>query len=365
MAYSEVGMRRLVSQRVTGEKCETPEAVVRWMGAIQAQDYHQALWAIGSRMRSATVTDVETALATGKIIRTWPMRGTLHFVPAEDARWMLKLCASRVLVGHRRRMQQLGLTEDVIARCETLFVNALSGGNRWTRSDLMRLATDTGISIEGQRGYHILGHMAHTGVICLGPMEGKQQTFVMLDEWVPHSRNLARDEALAELVWRFFASHGPATEEDFARWTGLTLTATREALAMVNSKLVSVEIDDRTYWVTDNNRAFPANKTANLLPGFDEYVIGYRDRSAVLADEYGGKVVPGNNGIFQPVIVVEGRIIGTWKRKLKRKSIDMILLPFQPCEEFENEISAAVRTYSDFMRLPISSIQIIENPATG
>jgi hypothetical protein len=364
MVSSDIATQRLINQRITGEKCGTPEAVVKWMGAIQAQDYGQALWAIGSRTESATITDVESAIAEGRIIRTWPMRGTIHFVPAEDAKWMLNLCASRVLAGRERRMQQLGLTDDDMARCEALFVDALSGGKRLTRPDMLRLVTDVGISTEGQRGYHILGHIAHAGVICLGPMEGKQQTFALLDEWVPQSRDLSREEALAELVWRYFASHGPATEADFARWTGLTLADTRLGLEMVNFRLMSAEIEGTTYWMTDGGTAPTVEKPVSLLPGFDEYVIGYQDRSAVLSDEHAGKIVPGNNGLFLPMIVVEGQVVGTWKRKLKRRTMDISLHPFEPLGELEAEVAAAARAYSDFMGLPITAIETVDDPVT-
>jgi hypothetical protein len=361
MAYSDIATQRLINQRITGELCTTPEAVVQWMGAIQAQDYQQALWAIGVRMQSATLTDVETAIAEGRMIRTWSMRGTIHFVPAEDAKWMLSLCASRVLAGHGRRLRQLDLTDDTMARCETLFVDALSGGKRLTRPDMLRLVADAGISTEGQRGYHILWHIAHAGIICLGPMEDKQQTFVLLDEWVPRSRDLRRDEALAELVWRYFASHGPATEADFARWSGLTLTDTRLGLDMNDSRLVSAEIEGTTYWMTDGGTAQAVEESVCLLPGFDEYAIGYQDRSAVLADEHAGKIVPGNNGIFLPMIVVEGQVDGTWKRKLKRQTMDITLHPFAPLRELEAKVLAAASGYSDFMGLFIASIEIIES----
>lgn len=360
MAHTDIAARRLINQRIAGEQCATPEAVITWMGAIQAQDYYQALWAIGARTQSATVTDVETAIARGTILRTWPMRGTIHFVPAEDAKWMLDLCASRVLAGHARRMRQLGLTDDTMARCTALFVEALSGGHRLTRPDMLRLATEAGISTEGQRGYHILWHVAHAGVICLGPLEGKQQTFVLLDEWVAKPHDLARDEALAELVWRYFASHGPATEADFARWSGLTLSDTRRGLDMVSSRLIAAQIEGTPHWMADNNTARSVEKQVFLLPGFDEYVIGYQDRSAVLADEYAGKIVPGNNGIFQPMIVAGGQVIGTWKRKLKRKTMDVTLHPFVPLGDLEAKVIAAAHAYSDFMELPIASVEVAD-----
>lgn len=247
-----------------------------------------------------------------------------------------------------------------MARCEALFADVLSGGKCLTRSDMLEHASNAGISTEGQRGYHILWHIAHAGVICLGPLQGKQQTFVLLDEWVSQPRELTRDEALAELVRRYFTSHGPATEADFARWSGLTLTDTRAGLAMVAAHLVTFERDDTTYWMAENDTALVGEQTVRLLAGFDEYVIGYRDRSAVVTGEDAAKIVPGNNGIFRPIIVADGQVIGTWKRKLKRSSIDIALHPFTPLKEFEPTVIAAADEYSDFMGLPIASVEIVD-----
>jgi hypothetical protein len=320
MQRRDIGIYRLQSQRVTGERPKSAAEVVRHMGAIQAQDYKQAVWASGLRTDNATITDVENAIQTGEILRTWPMRGTIHFVPAEDTQWMLKLCATKVVAGHGRRMRQLELTEDIMHRCEALLVKALAGRKVITRADLLQIAEDAGISTEKQRGYHILWHLAHEGIICLGPMEGKQQTFVLLDEWVDEHRNLVGDEALSELVWRYFAGHGPATERDFARWSGLTLTETRRGLDILGKRLIHAEIDETDYWMAESTSTQP-DQSVHLLAGFDEYTIGYQDRSTVVPGEHADKIVPGNNGVFRPIIVHNGQVIGTWTRKLKRKSV--------------------------------------------
>ncbi len=236
MNYRDIGFHRLSNQHIAGEKFEKPEEVVKWMGALQAQDYGQSVWAIGLRTRSGTLADVERAIEDGTIIRTWPMRGTIHFVPPEDARWMLKLSAARMLAADGRRMAQLELTVDILVRCQDLFYHALSGGKRLSRPDLMTLLEDAGISTQHQRGYHILWYCAQNGVICLGPMQGKQQTFELLDEWSPGSRDLPREEALAELARRYFSSHGPATVHDFAWWAGLTVTDARLGLEAATTR---------------------------------------------------------------------------------------------------------------------------------
>jgi hypothetical protein len=356
MKAEEIGLHRLLNQRIAGTKLQTSAEVVQWMGAMQAQDYHQALWAIGLRMHAATMAQVEQAIAEGQILRTWPMRGTIHFVPPDDAKWMLKLCASRILSADARRMGQLDLTLEIIERCQVVFVDALSGGKRLTRAAMLALLEDTGISTAGQRGYHILWYLAQSGVICMGPMDGKQQTFVLLDEWAPHARDLSREESLAELTRRFFTSHGPATLADFARWSGLTLTDTKAGVRMNSDALIATTIDGTEYWLSREQAEQTLDAAAGvyLLPGFDEYVLGYKDRSAVLDAEHAQKIVPGNNGVFFPTVVINGQIVGVWKRKLKRKGVDLAFEPFTTFGEREESVLEAASAYSDFLALPLA-----------
>jgi hypothetical protein len=340
-------MQRLINQQVVGQNHDTAESVVRWMGAMQAQDYKQALWAIGTRMQSAVVADVEKSIAEAKIVRTWTQRGTIHFVPAEDTLWMLKLCASRIVASHGRRMSQLGLTHETMTDCEKLVVNTLMGGKSLTRAEIFKLFDDVGIPTTGQRGYHILWHLAHLGIICMGVMQGKEQTFVLLDEWVTNLRDLSREEALTELVWRYFSSHGPATEHDFARWSGLTLTDTRMGIHNNDTRLQPMVIDDTTYWTAHTPSMADAHGVY-LLPAYDEFLLGYQNRSAVLADEYAQQVVPGNNGVFQPIIVVDGQVVGTWKHSIKQDIYHISSYPFTTIDDIEI-IRPEVRRFCRFI----------------
>jgi len=363
MTDMEIARRRLVNQRIEGERFEKPEEVMRWLGAIQAQDYPQALWAVGLRLRSATVADVERAVAEGRILRTWPMRGTLHFVPPEDARWMLELSAPRILARDGRRLGQLGLDEVLMERCKELFYEALRGNRRLSRPEMMRLLEEAGIGTEGQRGYHILWYVSQAGLICPGPMQDKQQTFVLLDEWVPNLRELSREESLAELAGRYFASHGPATVHDFAWWTGLTVTEVRSGLEATMPGLISEKIDGKEYWMASDAPDHTAYDEASvhLLPAFDEYLLGYRDRTAVLAQEDASKIGPGGNGVFRPTIVVDGRVVGTWRRRLKKNAIDLTLDSFTPPVDWEERALGAARSYSDFIGLPLSSRGVVHD----
>ncbi len=350
--------QRLLNQRIDGEKCTRPEDVVKWMGAMQAQDYQQAVWAIGLRTQSATMADIEHAIADRKILRTWPMRGTLHFVPSEDAKWMLKLLAGRVLARDRRRQEQLEIHPPIIERAARLFYDSLEGGKCISRPGMMELLDDAGIHSQGQRGYHLLWYLAQIGLICLGPIEDKQQTFVLLDEWVPQSRALSHEEALAELAWRYFTSHGPATIHDFARWAGLTITDAKAGLEDAKAGLLSEKREGQIYWLASYAPGYQAQTPSkiHLLPGFDEYVIGYKDRSAVLSTEHAPKIVPGNNGVFLPTLVVAGLVLGTWKRTQRKNSLAILLTPFTAIDDLEERAIEAAKAYSDFLGLPLSSI---------
>jgi hypothetical protein len=351
---------RLFNQRIDGEKCEKPEEVVKWMGALQAQDYQQALWAIGLRMRSATVADIEQAIAERKILRTWPMRGTLHFVLAEDAKWMLSLSAPRMLAQEKRRQQQLELDEIIMERAQEGIYNALKEKQRLSRPTLMQLLEDAGISTKGQRGYHILWYLSQTGLICLGPMQDKQQTFVLLDEWVPHSKAFSREESLAELARRYFVSHGPATIYDFAWWAGLTIADARRGLEGAKRELLTEQRNGKAYYTVGDVIGVEAYDPSrlSLLPGFDEHLLGYKDRSAMLAAEHAQKIVPGNNGMFLPTIVVAGQVIGTWKRRLKKNALEITLYPFIPLDTSQESVIEAAKQYGNFLRLPLSSIEM-------
>jgi hypothetical protein len=359
---AEIAGRRLANHHITGERLANPEAVVRWMGALQAQDYNQAVWAIGARTQAATLVDVERAIESGAILRTWPMRGTIHFVPAEDARWMLELSASRMIARDARRQRQLELDEAILIRSKELLANALAGGKLMTRAALMQVLDDAGISTRQQRGYHILWYAAQTGLICLGPMAAKQQTFALLAEWAPRLRELTRDEALAELANWYFRARGPATLADFAWWSGLTMADVRRGVQAAGG-IRSERIIGQEYWASaeagpDRPRG---GLGVQLLAGFDEYLLGYRDRSAVLAPAVANRVVPGENGVFFPMIVIDGQVVGTWKRQIKKGAVAITLTPFTDLGGLEDELDQAARRYATFLGLSPTNVDVLAN----
>jgi len=326
---------------------------------VQAQDYGGALWAIGLRMAGATERSIEQAIAERAIVRTWPMRGTLHFVAAQDVRWLLALLTPRVIAHSAGRYRQLNLDEATFARSKEVFAKALQGGKQLTRDEMLQELEQAGISTAGQRGYHLLGRSAQDGLICFGTRRGKQQTFTLLDEWVSLSKSLTRDEALAELTRRYFTSHGPATVQDLMRWAGLTAAEAKTGLAAAEKVLVQKTVADRAYWMARDLPELNTGTTATyLLPGFDEYLLGYSDRSAVLDPAYAQRICPGGNGMFSPTIVIDGVVTGTWKRTVKGGAVVIETIPFRPLTPAENEaLSAAADRYGEFVGMPVVLLQ--------
>jgi hypothetical protein len=362
---SSIAAQRLHNQQVAATSFTKPAEVVGWLGAMQAQDYLGTLWAVGLRLPHSTETQIERALQDRTLVRTWPMRGTLHIVAAEDVRWLVELLAPRRLARMVGRRRQLGIDEDTLARSRTVCRDALQGDRQLTRQAMFALLAAHGIATEGQRGIHILGHLAQEGLLCLGARSGKQFTFALLDEWVPHAPQLAPDAALAEIARRYFTSHGPATVHDFARWTGLPLGEARRGLSAAARHLQAVDLAGKTYWLAPAPVSAPnssaraaaaptASAEVNLLPGFDEYMLGYQDRSAILAPEYAPKIHPNASGVLHATLVVDGQIQGVWHRTLKKKSVKVTLQPFAPLDNATQEqAAAAAQRYADFLELAL------------
>lgn len=345
---------RLAAQRIGGSEPSTPGEIVRWMLAMQAQDLPGAKWAVGIRVPGTTEAAVDAACNAGEIARSWPMRGTLHLVPAEDLGWMLQLTATRALASAASRRAVLGIAAADVERAREVAVASLAGGRVLARDAILAAIAAGGVRTDGQRGYHLLWYLAQTTTLVLGATEARQQTFALLDEWVPEPRRLEHDEALGELAFRYFRSHGPATMRDLARWSGLTMRDVRRGLAVCDGQLVELELDGVTYHLAPETlAAAPPAPRVHLLPGFDEYLLGYGDRSAALAPEHGTAVVPGGNGMFLPTIVAEGEVVGTWRRTIKAREIVLDAMPFDPLPgPIREGLVEAARGYGAFLGRP-------------
>ena len=354
MIALDIAHHRLYNQRIVQGKSGLPSQVVAWFGAMQAQDYASVKWAIGLRCYNATDATIEQAIIKKTIVRTWLMRGTLQIVAAADVRWMLELLAPRIIANSTRRHQQLELGDATFAHSYETLTKMLQSGKQLTRAKIMLVLEQAGISTAGQRGYHILRRAALEGLICFGPMQDKQETFVLLDECVAHNKNMKRDEALAELAGRYFGSHSPATLQDFIWWSGLKVADARAGLEIAKTQLHQEIIEGQTYWLPQNNSMLKGpSPTVYLLPAFDEYFLGYKGRDAVLDTKYDKQAVS-SNGVFRPMVVIDGQIVGIWKRTLKKGSVIVTPNLFKSLTKAENQaLVAAVNQYGAFLGLSV------------
>lgn len=324
---------RLAAQGLTRPRGPSVAEVVVGMAALQGQDLRQVEWAIGSRLPGSTVQDVWAAFDAGTIVRSWPMRGTLFALTPRDLRLLLSLTSDRQVAQSAGRHRQLRLTGDDVARATEVARTELAGGGVASRPELLAAFTEAGLDATGQRGPHLYGRLAHHGVLCLGPAHGSSaggpaQGFVLLDDWAPGGSPPDRATAVAEVVRRYLAGHGPATVADLAWWTKLTRTEVRAGFAAVRDELTEVRCGDTVLWTLGDPPA-PRPGGVLALAGFDELLLGYTDRSHGLAAEHADAVVPGQNGVFFPMVVDDGRVVATWRRVVTRGRAAVEVTPFE------------------------------------
>lgn len=348
MTNLDIARQRLYNQHVAKQTFSTPAEIVKYMGAIQAQDYAGAKWAVGLRLLKCSDAAVDKAMADGSIIRTHVLRPTWHFVSPDDLRWMLDLTAPRINAFSASRFRQLGLDSTVFKRSNDALAKALAGGKQLNRDEVMAVFHQAGVQTDDLRFIHLLMRAELDQVICSGGRQGKQFTYALFDDRVPAGKNFFREEALAELVKRYFTSHGPGTLHDFAWWSGLTLADGKAGLDMVRSGLTEFQTDGVTYWMakneTNTNKKPPI---AHLLPAFDEFAVAYSDRTATINPKY---LTQAKYVIFDPSIIVNNQVAGTWKRTVGKKTTEIILNHFGKVNKMQEKgIESALAKYRKFM----------------
>lgn len=337
MTGTDIAQLRLLRQQILQSQFREPAEVVAWHGAMQAQDFAYSKWAVGLRLPEATDESVERALDAGSIIRTHLMRPTWHLVAAPDLRWMLALTAPQIKPLLASFDQKLGLDKALVQRSNALLAQVLAGGQQLTRSELMTALKGAGIPTDDLRSNLLMMHAELDGVVCNGARRGKQFTYALLDERVPASNEpFDRSEAIARLARRYFSSHGPASLADFVWWSGLKVSDARAGLESLQPDFTSIQLGKQTYW-WPADAAMP-NKPFNslhLLAAFDEFMVSYKDRSASLDPAFSQQAILAN-GIFKPIIVVNGLVKGTWSRKIKKNTVEIektLLEPLLPEEQ--------------------------------
>jgi len=343
---------------------DTVAAAVRRLGAVQAQDFTAAKWVLGARVPGSVAADVDAAIEAREVVRSWPLRGTLHLLPTERLRPILAITGPRELQRAATRHRQLELDEATYRAARAIAERELAGGASRSREELQTAWEAAGIATTGQRGYHLIWWLANDAVLCWGPIEGRGQRIVLLDEWAPTSAtSFERDETLAELFLAYIAGHGPATVRDFAWWSGLTLGDARTARAAVGEAVTSFDeqrlVVTDAGWPADPDAPTPRPQRGLALAAFDEYFLGYTDRSAVCDPVFAARVIPGGNGVFQPILVSGGRVVGTWKRGQGRAGASVVLDGFDAASAVEpGAFTASLRAWARFWGRELGTVEV-------
>ncbi len=350
MKGREIVEARLHNQHLVKPWLTQPAEIVSWLVAVQAQDYPSAKWALGLRLSNATDDQVDRAFDDGAFLRTHVLRPTWHFVSPEDIRFLLTLTAPRVHALSAPYYRKCEFDEKVFRLSEKVLRKSLGGGKQLTRDDLRVAFTQAGIVTSGElRMGYLMIHAELEGIVCSGPRRGKQFTYCLLEERVPTCDPLERDEALARIVERYFLSRGPATLQDFVWWSGLTMSDAKRGMEAVKSRFERQESDGQTYWFAGElkvGRERP--RKVYLLPNYDEYGIAYRDRTAI----FDSARIP--DLIFSHLIVIDGRVAGTWRRILRKDGVVLGVNTFVPLRSVEaRAIRAEARRYGAFLRVDV------------
>src|SRR4051812_4992456 len=352
-----IAERRLRNQHIMGRGLRRAADVVAWLGAVQAQEYEPARWALGLRMQDGAVAgEIQRAFDEGQILRTHVMRPTWHFVARSDIRWLLELTAPRVhrILSYYNRA--LELDARLLVRGAAVIERALGDGQHLTRAELADRLDRAGLPHEGQRLARIVMHAELEGVICSGPRRHRQFTYALVAERAPKAARLPRDEALATLAQRFFCSHGPATIRDFVWWSGLTTTDARRAIEMIRAR--REEVDSLTYWTAGQpRRGATRDQVVHLLPIYDEYLVAYRDREAVPHRPAAIASASKPSVTFQHAFVIAGHVAGTWRITRSTNGVTIHAVPLRRLNLNERRaLIAAVRRYQQFVELPVECV---------
>lgn len=313
---------RLLNQQLASPLFRQPKELISWMGAMQAQNYSMVRWAVGMRLKSATLQTVEEALRRGDILRTHVMRPTWHLVAAEDIRWMLKLSAQRIISANESfaKGYDLDISEELYTRSHLLLEKILCGKKSLTRQEIAEHFNREGIQVDTNRMNRFMARAEQVGLVCSGEDKGGKYTYMLLEERVAPVPEITKDEALARLARSYFRSHSPAVLQDFIWWSGLSVTEAKQAVYLIEAELTVDQWKDQTWYVHNDCRTRgKLSGSVHLLPSYDEYLLGYKDRTEVLPKEHYPKAFT-NNGLFYPVILHEGQVIGNWNKSAKKSS---------------------------------------------
>jgi len=349
--------RRLANQQLVTSRFRAPAELVAWMGAVQAQDFAGAKWGVGMRTPGIRETQIDALFDAGAILRTHVLRPTWHFVVPTDIRWMLMLTGPRVLATCASYFRKLDIDAVLLKKCRAVFDRALRDQAFKTRTELGHALQRNGVPATGLRLGLLVMAAELTAQVCSGPRRGKQFTYALIDERAPHSPVLTRDEALAELARKYFSSHGPATLRDFSWWSGLPMKDGQRGLDALGRAVIKEAIADRTYWSSPKSPRAASLDEAYLLPNYDEYLIGYKDRDPVVPSNDGRsatKASTSSSSVFAHQVVLGGRLAGAWRRTASAKRMVVDACAYRSISAKEQRaVARAAAAYAAFLGVPV------------
>lgn len=344
---------RLSQQKIKRQDLSTPQEVVAYMGAMQAQDLEMSKWAVGLRLSNSTKTLIENALNDGSLVRTHILRPTWHIVSGQDVRWMMALTGKNIKTLAATYERKLGIDAALFVKANNLIIKALEGGKSLSRQELMQELEKGGIKTDSSRAVHFMMNAETDAIVCNGTPRGKEITYALLDEKVPKGLILNKEECLFTLAQRYFRSHSPATLQDFHWWSGLSMTDARAGLQSIQNELEQMEYEGKSYFIHRETEISDSEDSVFMLPAFDEYCVSYKDRSAVFDKHLQGQAIT-SNGIFKPIIVINGKVEGVWKRSIQKNKVLIEPTFFDASKKVDIEkLQSAAKAFGDFLKLEV------------
>jgi len=346
---------RLLNQQIAQCAFTKPAEIVEYLGAMQAQDFSMAKWAIGMRVPGLHDADVEQAFNSGQILRTHVLRPTWHFVSPADIRWMIELTAPRVNAVSAYYYRATELDAKVFKKTNAVITTALKGGHYLTRTNLQKALQKAKIKAEGVRLSYIMMRAELDAVICSGPRQGKQFTYALLNERAPDTVKLHRQEALVALAKKYFTSRGPATANDYATWSGLAMLDVKESISLLGKQLATDSINNKVYFFASSIQLQAARLTAKhqttfLLPDYDEYTIGYKDRTEMFGERKGNSNTKVENPVFYHSLIVDGVAAGTWLKAAGKGEAGVEIKPTIALNKTkQHAVAKAIKKYLAFV----------------
>ena len=350
-----IAQQRLESQRLVGKGFRKPADVVRWLGAVQSQDYAGAKWGVAVRMHAITDAAIDAAFSAGELLRTHILRPTWHLVTPEDLRWMLALTGPRGQAANARVYRGLELDEVMLKRARAIITRALRDGNYLTRAQLGQELAAKKIPATGQRLAYVIMHCELDAMICSGPLRAGKHTYALVDERAPAAAAWQREELLGELARRYFTSHGPATAHDFAWWSGLTVRDARLGAEIAGDALHSVEVDGKRYWLAARPRTRRTQSAVvHLLPNYDEHVVAYRDHAPSLDPQAPDALAGWGNAQTTHLVARNGLVVGGWRRTVEGDHAVVRLRMRVRLQQVERRgLERAAAAYGRFLGRPV------------